>query len=207
MAKDVSPRSAHSPGGLRARLRRAEQLHHLLRRRLRLLPELGGQTSGELEVVLRVPVVRRGLDRLAELLFGAAQPAESRVRLLFHERFLEERAARPEARRRRDRRLLREIDDLVVALQAVERQQMVADDPRVLAGGELAQRRQRVEARLRELVLAERLIETAVSEGLIGGGDVRGPSGVADEAQTGDQQERYDCGYESFRHLRSGAPL
>ena len=82
-------------GGLAPGVRRPQQLHHLLRRRLRLLAQLRREPRRQLEVVLRVPVVGRGFDRLAELLFRAAQPAEPRVGLLLDDRLLEERARRP----------------------------------------------------------------------------------------------------------------
>ena len=80
---------------LRARGGWPQQLHQLLRRSVGLLAQLRGEPRGELEVELGVPVVGRRFDRLAELLLGAAQPAEARLGRLLDGRLLEERARRP----------------------------------------------------------------------------------------------------------------
>jgi hypothetical protein len=176
-------------------------LHHLFRRRLRLLPQFSRQARGQLEVVLRVPVFGVRLDRLAELLFGAAEPSEPRVGLFLDDRLLEERAAGPEARRRLGRRLLREIDHLVVALHPVQGQQVVAEDACVFVGGELPHRRQRVEARLGERVLGERLIEPPLCERGVSGRDVRRPSRVADQREPRDEQQRDENRSDRSCHL------
>ena len=90
---------AGPPRGLGARGGRPQQLHHLLRRGVRLLAELRRQPRGQLEVELRVPVVGRRFERLAEFFFGAAEPAEARLGRLFDDGLLEERARGPEVRR------------------------------------------------------------------------------------------------------------
>ena len=91
---------AGPPRRLGARGGRPQQLHHLLRRSVGLLAELRREPRGQLEVELRVPVVGRRFDRLAEFLFRAAQPAEARFGRFLDDGLLEERARGPEVRRR-----------------------------------------------------------------------------------------------------------
>src|SRR5918996_2014743 len=90
-------RSADSAAGTVARLRLgAQQPQHLLGRGLRLLAELVEQPPRQLVVVLRVPVVGIALERTAELLRGAAEHSEARLRILLVARLHEQRAASPE---------------------------------------------------------------------------------------------------------------
>src|SRR5262249_51050921 len=123
---------ADATRGLRARRGRAKQLHHLLRRGVRLLAQRVRQTGRQLEVELGVPVLGIRFDGLAELFLRAREPAETRFGRFFDEGLLEERARRPEVRGRLGGHLLREVDHLVEALQAVERPQVIADDAQVL---------------------------------------------------------------------------
>jgi hypothetical protein len=81
-----------------ARLR-AKELHQLVGRHLRRLPQRGGEAGDELEVVFRVPVRRLGLDGAPQLFLGARQPAELLVGLPVASALRVEREAGPEVRR------------------------------------------------------------------------------------------------------------
>src|SRR5438876_10010348 len=112
-------RSSDALGRFRAGLRlRAEQLHQLVGRCLRLLPQLCGEPGGQLEIELGVPIVGRRLDGPPEFFLGPAQPPEPRFVALFGPRLVEERRARPEVRTGALRRALRLVDRLVEALEA-----------------------------------------------------------------------------------------
>src|ERR1051326_2587861 len=182
-------RSADLPRVLLAGGRRTQQLHELLGRRVRLVPQLRRQPRRELEVVFRIPVVRRRFDRFAEFVFGAAQPGQTRVGLVFHDRLLKERGAGPEMRLCLERRLLREIDHLVISLQAVQRDEVIGERAIVFGGRRLPDDGDGVEPGFRGGIAGGSLFEATVRERGIGISDDARPPRVADQRDADEKQQ------------------
>src|SRR5437773_3341003 len=141
-------RSSDALGWFRAGLRlRTEQLHQLVGRGLRLLPQLCGEPRRQLEIELGIPIVRQRLDGSPEFFLGAAEPSEPRLVAFFGACLVEERRARPEMRTGSLRRALRLVDGLVEPLEAVQQPELVRDDAVVLGWKRLFGRRDAIEAR------------------------------------------------------------
>src|SRR5947208_4484661 len=91
------PRSSDALGRLRSHLRlRPQQLHELIGRVLRLLPELGGEAAGQFIVEFRVPVVGCGFDGAAEFFFRPAEPSEPGLGILLGARLVVKGTPGPE---------------------------------------------------------------------------------------------------------------
>ena len=110
--------STHPLGRFGASGRRTQQLHQLFRRGLRLLAQLRRQPRRQLEVVLRVPVVRRGFDGAMKFFLGAREPAEPRLGIVFGARLLKNAQADQKCGDAASGERSAEIDRVVEALEA-----------------------------------------------------------------------------------------